>query len=161
MTKLRLASSNMDIAPGYDTNEISEVSKFDNYYVNEIYNLCAQEEHHYELHGSTQGTYVEQHYDSNIRAETQDVDLSGGDVKQHAVNNEETTAYIGYLIINFKVKLDRCVMVNRVAKVANERLIVELVQYKGRQTFFEYNEQKYNELEIGYRNFVYEEQRLT
>ncbi|GKD65870.1 hypothetical protein Tco_1307978 [Tanacetum coccineum] len=60
-----------------------------------------------------------------------------------------------------QVELDRCVVVNHEAKAANERFIIELEQYKGHQTFFENNEQTYNELETGYRNFVYAEKRLT
>ncbi|GKF90151.1 hypothetical protein Tco_0264114 [Tanacetum coccineum] len=83
------------------------------------------------------------------------------EVAQYAVNDEETNGYFESLLNNFHVELDRCLMVNRDAKAEYERLTVELEQYKGQQTFFEYNQQKYNELEIGYRSSVYEEQCLA
>ncbi|GKB51101.1 hypothetical protein Tco_0901854 [Tanacetum coccineum] len=88
------------------------------------------------------------YYDSNIMAETPDVDFSGGKLTQHVVNHEKTNAYFESLLNNFKVELDRHVMVNQETKAENERLTAELAQYKGQQTFFEYNEQKYNELEL-------------
>ncbi|GKB45913.1 hypothetical protein Tco_0896666 [Tanacetum coccineum] len=118
-------------------------------------------QNNFELPKSTQGTYVEKQYDSNIMAETPNVDLSGGDVERHVVNNKETNADFESLLNNFKVELDKGTMVNCEAKAVNERLTAELAKYKGQQTFFKYNEHKYNELEIGYRNFVYEEQCLT
>ncbi|GJU04649.1 hypothetical protein Tco_1121079 [Tanacetum coccineum] len=118
-------------------------------------------QNHFKLPKSTQGAYVEKQYDSNIMAETPNVDLSRGDVERHVVNNKETNADFESLLNNFKVELDKGTMVNCEAKAVNKRLTAELAKYKGQQTFFKYNEHKYNELEIGYRNFVYEEQCLT
>ncbi|GJY96778.1 hypothetical protein Tco_0513688 [Tanacetum coccineum] len=45
MTKFKAASSNTNIAHVYDTNGLSEVPNFNNYYVNEIYSLFAHDEH--------------------------------------------------------------------------------------------------------------------
>nr|GEU51721.1 hypothetical protein [Tanacetum cinerariifolium] len=81
----------------------------------------------------------------NIMAETPDVDFSGGKHKQRVVNHEKTNAYFESLLNNFKVELDRHVMVNQETKAENERLTTELAQYKGQQTFFEYIKQKYND----------------
>ncbi|GJW54745.1 galactose-binding domain-like protein [Tanacetum coccineum] len=100
-----------------DTDGISKVPNFDNYNDNEIYNMFAHEELHSELPGSTQG-----------------VDFSEGMVEKHVVNNEETNVYFEYLLNNFKVELDRYVMVNYDAKAEIKRLIIELAQYKGQQT---------------------------
>ncbi|GKC33130.1 hypothetical protein Tco_1040424 [Tanacetum coccineum] len=119
-------SSNTDTALIYYTDGISEVLNFDNYYDNEIYNLLAHEEQHFELLESIQGPYVEQKYDSKIMAGTTDVDFSRGEVEQHVMNNEETDAYFESLVNNFKVELDRCVMVNRDAKAEIKRLTTEL-----------------------------------
>ncbi|GKB02879.1 putative reverse transcriptase, RNA-dependent DNA polymerase, LTR copia-type gag-polypeptide [Tanacetum coccineum] len=107
MTKLQATSTNTDNNHVYDTVTPYEVLNFDNYYDNRIYNMFSHEEQHSELPESSQGTYVEQHYDSNIMVETIDVDFSGGDVKQYAVNNEETNAYCETLLNNFKVEIDR------------------------------------------------------
>ncbi|GJU38024.1 retrovirus-related pol polyprotein from transposon TNT 1-94 [Tanacetum coccineum] len=70
---------------------------------------------------STQGRYVEQQNDSNTNSETPNMDFSGEEVKQHVVNIEETNAYFESLINNFKVELDKCVMVNHETKLKNER----------------------------------------
>ncbi|GJX28503.1 ribonuclease H-like domain-containing protein [Tanacetum coccineum] len=128
MTKLRATSTNTDNNHVYDTVTPYEVLNFDNYYDNRIYNMFSHEEQHSELPESSQGTYVEQHYDSNIMVETIDVDFSGGDVKQYAVNNEETNAYCETLLNNFKVEIDRCLKVNHKDKAVNERLTVELTR---------------------------------
>ncbi|GJS52314.1 hypothetical protein Tco_0625676, partial [Tanacetum coccineum] len=119
MTKLQATSTNTDNNHVYDTVTPYEVLNFDNYYDNRIYNMFSHEEQHSELPESSQGTYVEQHYDSNIMVETIDVDFSGGDVKQYAVNNEETNAYCETLLNNFKVEIDRCLMVNHKDKASS------------------------------------------
>ncbi|GKA31672.1 hypothetical protein Tco_0717977 [Tanacetum coccineum] len=84
---------------------------------------------HSELPKSSQSSYVEPQYDSNIITATLDMHFVGGEVEQH------------------------------VARI--ERLTTELAKYKGQQKFFVNNEQKYNEFETGYRNFVYAKDRLT
>ncbi|GJY98920.1 hypothetical protein Tco_0516350 [Tanacetum coccineum] len=122
ITKLQPTSSNMGIAPVYDTDEISKVSNFDHYYDNEMYNLFTHKEQHPELPESTQGTYVEQQNDNNIMPETRYMDLGGGNVEQHDVNNEETNVYFESLFHNFKFELDKCVMVNRNDKDEIKRL---------------------------------------
>nr|GEW81273.1 hypothetical protein [Tanacetum cinerariifolium] len=91
MTKLHDASSNTNTVHVYKTDRLSE---------------------HSELPKSTQGTYVEQQYDSNIMAETPNVDLSEGDIEQHVVNNKETNTDFESLFNNFKVELDKGIMVN-------------------------------------------------
>ncbi|GJU26539.1 hypothetical protein Tco_1165160 [Tanacetum coccineum] len=91
---------------------------------------------------------MEQQNDSNIISETRDIDFSEGNVKQHDVNYEETDTYFESLLHNFKVELDKCVMVKRNYKAEIERLTTELAQYKGQQKFFENNEKKYNELKL-------------
>ncbi|GJS09345.1 hypothetical protein Tco_0366141 [Tanacetum coccineum] len=113
---------NTSTALVYDTYGLSKVPNFDNYHINEIYNLFAHEEQHSELPKSTKGTHVEQKCDSNIMAENLDMNFSEEDVDQHAVNNEETNAYFEAILNNFKNELDSCVMVNHKAKAANEIL---------------------------------------
>nr|GEX46098.1 hypothetical protein [Tanacetum cinerariifolium] len=56
---------------------------------------------------------------------------------------------------------ERCLIVNRDAKVKNGRLTIELAQYKEQQMLFENNDKKYKELETGYINDVYEKNHLT
>ncbi|GJW57725.1 hypothetical protein Tco_0104456 [Tanacetum coccineum] len=145
----------------YDTDGIPNVPNFDHYYDNEMYNLFAHEERHPELPEYSQGTFLEQQNNSNIHSETLDMNFGGEDGEQHAVNDEETKAYFESLLHNFKVELDKSVLVNRNDKIEIERLTTELAQYKGQQKFFENNEQKYKELETGYHNTFYEKNCLA
>ncbi|GKB68717.1 protein NRDE2, partial [Tanacetum coccineum] len=108
----RPTSSKTDTALVYDTVRISEVPNFDHYYDNEMYNLFTHEEQHPNLHESTHGTSVEYQNNSNIYSKYLDMDFSGGNVEQHDVNYEKTNAYFESLLYNFKVELDKCVMVN-------------------------------------------------
>ncbi|GJX25326.1 ty3-gypsy retrotransposon protein [Tanacetum coccineum] len=150
----RIRDTKADIAPIYDTDAIAEVPYHTKYSDHDMINMFPHEEYHSELPESSQSTYVEQQYDSKFVTATLEINFVGGDVEQHVINNKETNAYFESLLNNFQVELYRCVTVNRDAKAKNERLTVELVQYKGQQTFFEYKHQKYDELEIGYRNYV-------
>nr|GEX90341.1 hypothetical protein [Tanacetum cinerariifolium] len=126
MTKLLPASPNTDTAPMYDINGILDVPNFDHYYDNKMYNLFAHEEKHTELPKYSQGIFLEQHNNINIHSETLDMDFGGEDGEQHVVNDEETKAYFESLLYNFKVKLDKSVLVNCNDKIKIERLTTEL-----------------------------------
>ncbi|GJX29377.1 hypothetical protein Tco_1049604 [Tanacetum coccineum] len=104
------------LAYASDEEQEEGVPNFDNYYDNKIYNLFDQEEQHPKPPESTQYTYVEKHNDSNINFETLNMDFSGEEVEQNAVNTEETNAYFESLLNNFKAELDRCAMDNRETK---------------------------------------------
>nr|GEW05634.1 hypothetical protein [Tanacetum cinerariifolium] len=84
-----------------------------------------------------------------------------GKNEQHPANVEKTHAYFESLYNNLAIEVEKVNTVNRKMKETNAHLTTKLARYRGQEESFEINKAKFNELETGYRKFVYQEQRLT
>ncbi|GKB33944.1 hypothetical protein Tco_0873345 [Tanacetum coccineum] len=102
-----------------------------------------------------------QQNDSNVIYVDSTMEHSGGIVKQYPATVEETRAYFESLYNNLVTEVKKVNTVNRIMKVANADLTTELARYNGQEKSFEINKAKFDELEIGYRKSVYQEQCLT
>ncbi|GKA09297.1 hypothetical protein Tco_0688628 [Tanacetum coccineum] len=89
------------------------------------------------------------------------VEHNGGTVEQHPATVEETRAYFESLYNNLVTEVKKVNTINRKMRETNADLTIELARYKGQETCFEFNRAKFNELENGYRKFVYKKQCLT
>ncbi|GJS02717.1 hypothetical protein Tco_0319225 [Tanacetum coccineum] len=105
-----------DTAPTYDIETRSEVPNHTTYSDSAMINVFDHEQKHFEISKSSQSTYVEPLYDSNISTATSDMHLARENVDQHYVINEEYNTEFQSKLHNFQVELDRCVMDNRDAK---------------------------------------------
>ncbi|GKA76615.1 hypothetical protein Tco_0783076 [Tanacetum coccineum] len=165
MANLQQASksgTHADKAPVYNSDGSAEIHQYENCYNNEIFNMFTQEEQYTELLELTTGSHLGQPNDNNVSLVESSMDLSGGTIEQHpATTVEETCAFFESLYNNLVIEVEKVNTVNRKMKEANEKLTTELARYKGQEKCFEFNQEKFDELENGYRKSVYQEQRLT
>ncbi|GJX26050.1 hypothetical protein Tco_0232346 [Tanacetum coccineum] len=114
-----------------------------------------------ELLEPTTGPYLVQQNDKNVILEESNMDPSRGTVEQHPGIVEETRAFFKSLYNNLVIEVGKVNTVNRKIKEANDELTTELERYKGNEKYFEFNQAKFDELENGYKKFVYQEKCLT
>nr|GFB01659.1 hypothetical protein [Tanacetum cinerariifolium] len=74
-------------APTCETDSRSEVPDYTQYF--DMINVFSHEQQHSKIPKTSQSTYVEPQYESNIIAATLNMHLAGGDLDQHAGTNEE------------------------------------------------------------------------
>ncbi|GKD56599.1 hypothetical protein Tco_1289986, partial [Tanacetum coccineum] len=112
---------------------------------------------------STSGTQTDKAsvYDLDRSAEDTSMEHSGRTVEQHPPTVKETRAYFESLYNNLVIKVEKVNMVNSKMKEANADFTTELARYEGQEKCFEFNQEKFDELENGYRKSVYQEQCLT
>ncbi|GJY65419.1 hypothetical protein Tco_0467657 [Tanacetum coccineum] len=114
----------------------------------------------YDSDGSAEPYQVQQN-DSNVIYLDSRVEHSGGTVEQHPATIEETRAYFESLYNNLVTEVEKVNTVDRKMKKTNADLTTELARYRGQEKSFEINKAKFDELETGYRKYVYQEQCLT
>ncbi|GJX81382.1 hypothetical protein Tco_0330863 [Tanacetum coccineum] len=161
MANLQQASTLGTQAPVYDLDGLTKVHQYENCYNNEIFNMFTREEQYTELLEPTTGPYLVQQNDNNVIPEESSMDPSRGTIEQHPATVEETRAFFESLYNNLVIKVGKVNMVNRKIKEANDELTTEPARYKGNEKYFEFNQAKLDELENGYKKFVYQEQCLT
>ncbi|GKA36686.1 hypothetical protein Tco_0723251, partial [Tanacetum coccineum] len=114
----------------------------------------------YDSDGSVESTtesHLVQHDDSNIIPTDSNMDPSGGEVEQHPATIEETRAFYESLYNNLVIEVEKVNKVNRETKEANVKLTAKLARYRGREKSFEFKQEKFDELENGYKKSVYQE----
>nr|GEV00035.1 hypothetical protein [Tanacetum cinerariifolium] len=104
---------------------------------------------------STTEPHLVQHNDNNVIPAESNMDHSRRTVEQHPATVEETRAFFKSLYNNLVMKVEKVNTINRKLKEANVNLTTELARYKGQEKCFELNQEKFNELENGYRKSVY------
>ncbi|GJV58013.1 hypothetical protein Tco_1459018 [Tanacetum coccineum] len=98
---------------------------------------------------------------SNVIFAEPSVEHNGATTEQHPTTVEKTRAYFESLYNNLAIEVEKVNTVNRKMKEANVDLTTELARYEGQEKCFEFNQEKIDELENGYRKSVYQEQCLT
>nr|GEV71642.1 hypothetical protein [Tanacetum cinerariifolium] len=145
----------------YGSDGSAEVHQYEICYNNKIINMFAQDKKYTELLESTTEPHLVQQDDSNDISADSSMDPSEGEIEQLPDNIEETRAFYESLYNNLVIEVEKINTVNRKTKEANVKLTAELARYRGREKSFEFNQAKFDELENGYRKFVYQEQCLT
>ncbi|GJR82637.1 hypothetical protein Tco_0153422 [Tanacetum coccineum] len=148
-------------APVYDSNRSAEAHPSENCYDNNIFNMFTQEEHYIELLKPITEPYPAQQNDSNVIFAVSSMEQIRGTVEQHPATIEETRAYFESLYNNYVTEVEKVNTVNRKMKETNADLTTKLARYRGKEKSFEINKAKFDELETGYRKFVYQELCLT
>ncbi|GJU91368.1 hypothetical protein Tco_1303791 [Tanacetum coccineum] len=161
MANLQQASTLGTQALVYDSDGSAKVHQYENCYNNEIFNMFTREDQYTELLEPTTGPYLVQQNDNNVIPEESSMDPSGGTLEQHPATVEQTCAFFESLYNNLVIEVGKVNTVNRKIKEANDELTTELARYKGNEKYFEFNQVKFDELENGYKKFVFQEQCLT
>nr|GEU66255.1 ribonuclease H-like domain-containing protein [Tanacetum cinerariifolium] len=164
MANLQQASTSgthIDRAPVYDSDGSAEVHDYENCYDNEIFNMFTQEEQYTELLEPIPEPLQVPQNDNNVIFEVTSVEQSGGTVKQHPVNVEETRALHDSLYHNLAIEVEKVNMVNRKLKETNAELTIELARFKNQEKCFEISQEKYDKLERCYQKSINQEQCLS
>nr|GFC68005.1 hypothetical protein [Tanacetum cinerariifolium] len=132
----------------------AKVHHYENCYDNEIFNMFIQEEQYTKLLEPITEPHPVQQNTSNVIVAEPSVEHNGGTVEQHPATVEETHAYFESLYKNLFIKVEKVKMVNRKMKETNADLTTKLARYKGQEKCFEFNQEKFDELENGYRKYV-------
>nr|GEV73550.1 retrovirus-related Pol polyprotein from transposon TNT 1-94 [Tanacetum cinerariifolium] len=99
--------------------------------------------------------------DNNVISEVTSMEQSGGTVKEHPANFEETRALYDSLYQNIAIEVEKVNMVNCKLKETNADLNTELARFKNQEKCFEISQEKYDKLERCYQQSVYQEQCLS
>nr|GEV19676.1 hypothetical protein [Tanacetum cinerariifolium] len=83
MDQASTSGTQTDKASVYDSNGSAEVHNYDNFYVNEIFNMSTQEDKYTELLEPIPKPHQVQQNDSNVVFEVSSVEQDGGTVDQH------------------------------------------------------------------------------
>ncbi|GJZ56913.1 hypothetical protein Tco_0612407 [Tanacetum coccineum] len=140
-----------DKAPIYDSNGSSEVHHYKNCYDNEIFHMFTQEEQYTELLEPITKPHPVQQDTSNVIIVEPSVEHNGGIVEQHPSTVEKIRAYYKSLYNNLVTEVEKVNTVNRKMKETNADLTTELARYKGQEKYCEFNQEKFNKLESGYK----------
>nr|GEY85745.1 hypothetical protein [Tanacetum cinerariifolium] len=92
--------------------------------------------------------------DNNVIFEVYSVEQSGGTVKQHPVNVEETRVLYDSLYNNLAIEVEKVNTVNRKLSETNAELTTELARFKNQEKCFEISQEKYDKLERCYQKSV-------
>jgi hypothetical protein len=149
-----------DTLPVYDTSAPSEVSNFNTWHNNDIFDMSPHEEQHYETPAPIYDTYPDTPSSSNILSATPYVNPNGGFVSQHAENDEEIHALFESLMNNCGIEIEKLKKVNREVKAANEKLTTELERYKENSKSFQIDKKRESEVEIGYKKLLVKDREL-
>nr|GEV35294.1 hypothetical protein [Tanacetum cinerariifolium] len=109
----------------------------------------------------TTRSYLVQQNNNNVILEDSSMPHSRGTIEQHSSTVEETRAYFESLYNNSAIEVKKVNTVNHKMKEVDADLTTELERYKGQEMCFEFNQEKFDELENGFKMSVYQEQCLT
>ncbi|GJT37318.1 integrase, catalytic region, zinc finger, CCHC-type containing protein [Tanacetum coccineum] len=137
----------------------AEVHHYENCYDNEIFNMFNQEEQYTELLEPITEPYPVQQNNSNVIPVESSMEHNGGSIEQHPTIVEEIHAYFESLYNNLVTEVEKVNTVNRKMKETNSDLTTELVRYKGQEKCFEFNQEKFYELENGYRDSCWKHEK--
>nr|GFA59946.1 hypothetical protein [Tanacetum cinerariifolium] len=158
MANLQLTSTSSiqtDKALVYDSDGSADVHHYENCYDNEIFNMFTKEEQYSDLLEPITESHQVQQNNNNVISMEPSMKHNGGTVEKG------THAYFESLYNNLVTEFEKVNMINRKNKETNADLTTKLARYSGQDKSFEINKAKFNELETGYRNSVYQEQCLT
>nr|GEW51695.1 integrase, catalytic region, zinc finger, CCHC-type, peptidase aspartic, catalytic [Tanacetum cinerariifolium] len=96
-----------DKAPVYDSNGSAEVHDYENCDDNKIFYMFTQEEQYTELLKPILEPHQLPQNDNNVISEVTNVEQSGGTVKQHSANFEETRALYDSLYQNLAIEIEK------------------------------------------------------
>nr|GEV91413.1 integrase, catalytic region, zinc finger, CCHC-type, peptidase aspartic, catalytic [Tanacetum cinerariifolium] len=150
-----------DRASVYDSDGSVEVHNYENCYDNEIFNMFTQKEQYTELLKPIPKPYQVPQNDNNVISEVASVEQSGGTIKQHPANAEETQVLYDSLYNSLAIEVEKVNTVNRKLRKTNAELITELARFKNQEKCFEISQEKYDKLERCYQKSVYQEQCLS
>ncbi|GKA09314.1 hypothetical protein Tco_0688645 [Tanacetum coccineum] len=116
--------------PSYDSDILFEVSNYDNYHANDMFNPFVQELSHTEQPNSVNDTYVDVLNDRYVISNTSYTDYNENEVVQDMTSLAQNDVAILSLIENIQHEVTHCNTVNLENKQENETLTIEHERYK-------------------------------
>nr|GEV97893.1 hypothetical protein [Tanacetum cinerariifolium] len=139
----------------------AEVHNYENFYDDEIFNMFTQEEQYIVLLEPILELHQVPQNDNSVISEDSSVEQSGGTVKQHPANVEETRILYDSLYNNLAIEVEKVNTINRKLKETNAELTTKLARFKNQENCFEISQEKYDKLKRCYQKSVYQEQCLS
>nr|GEV39306.1 retrovirus-related Pol polyprotein from transposon TNT 1-94 [Tanacetum cinerariifolium] len=150
-TQASISGTQADKAPVYDSDGSAEVHNYEDCYDNNIFNMFTQEEQYTEILEPILESHQVTQNDNDVISEVTSIEQSGGTVKQHPANVEETHALYDSLYHNLAVEVEKVNTVNRKLRETNAELTTELARFKNQEKCFEISQEKYDKLERCYQ----------